>query len=303
MMTRRRSSTHLKTGFGFPTARAAAQAAIRYVQLVYGSQLQRPDDEKLADDGLDVASVTHEQRDQLKRQLLAMHPQLTAKLVCPRRLRKQSNPQTRRAQLSSSLIAPRWPTSLRSATTNFAAHLVPLDEDLRMPEHYPDFVRARRKLLADAMTKLLGGLAPPMLADTPNAQDHAAGERLTLAVYGESPEDPRATLMLNAESNRSEWQTSLPLRDIKLFITDLENGFASALTIAGEGVDLDAGADGVELPVGPLLARGTLEEWRAVLEREVGEMAALEECPPAAPRATRGRKTSYRSPFSIPSSW
>jgi hypothetical protein len=46
------------------------------VQLVYGSQLQRPDDETAANDPLDVASMTREERDRLKRQLLADHPEL-----------------------------------------------------------------------------------------------------------------------------------------------------------------------------------------------------------------------------------
>jgi len=88
--------------------------------------------------------------------------------------------------------------------------------------------------------------------------------------------------VVNAAKDGTEWQTLLPLRDLDVFITDLENGFASALTIGGEGVDLDSGADAIEVPIGPLLARGTLEEWRSVFEREVGEMAPLEDCPAVA---------------------
>jgi hypothetical protein len=163
------------------------------------------------------------------------------------------------------------------------AHLVPIEEDVRTSERYPDFVRARRTLLAQAMNELLDNLAPSTLAGAPIAKDPAAGERLMLAAYGESPDDPRAVLVLDARVNGTMWQTSLPLRDLKLFITDLDNGFASALTIGGEGVDLDAGVDAIELPIGPLLARGTLEEWRSVLEREVGEMAPTGECPTVSP--------------------
>jgi hypothetical protein len=59
-----------------PDRKAAAQAAIRDVQLVYGSQLQRPDDETPADDPLDIASMSREERDRLKRKLLAEHPEL-----------------------------------------------------------------------------------------------------------------------------------------------------------------------------------------------------------------------------------
>jgi hypothetical protein len=44
------ASQALRDGIRSPDRQAAAQAAIRYVQLVYGSQLQRPDDEKPADE-------------------------------------------------------------------------------------------------------------------------------------------------------------------------------------------------------------------------------------------------------------
>jgi len=39
-------------------------------------QLPRPDNEKLADDPLDVASMTREERDRLRRRLLVEHPEL-----------------------------------------------------------------------------------------------------------------------------------------------------------------------------------------------------------------------------------
>jgi hypothetical protein len=40
------------------------------------SQLQRPEDETPANDPLDVASMSRDERDRLKRQLLAQHPEL-----------------------------------------------------------------------------------------------------------------------------------------------------------------------------------------------------------------------------------
>jgi hypothetical protein len=62
-----------------PDRRAAAQAAIRYVQLVYGSQLQRPQDEETFEDPIGVASMTIEQRARFKRRLLAQNPELAEK--------------------------------------------------------------------------------------------------------------------------------------------------------------------------------------------------------------------------------
>lgn len=57
-----------------------ARVAVSYVQLVYGRQLQKPDDEKPAVDPLDVASLTREEREALKRKLLAEHPDMAARL-------------------------------------------------------------------------------------------------------------------------------------------------------------------------------------------------------------------------------
>jgi hypothetical protein len=49
------------------------------VQLVYGRQLQQPKDEQTSDP-LDVASMTPEERDTLKRRILAQHPHLVSQL-------------------------------------------------------------------------------------------------------------------------------------------------------------------------------------------------------------------------------
>ena len=46
-----------------------------YVQLVYGRQLQQPADEAPSDPR-DVCAMTREQRDALKRRILAQYPEL-----------------------------------------------------------------------------------------------------------------------------------------------------------------------------------------------------------------------------------
>jgi hypothetical protein len=57
----------------------AARVAVAYVQLVYGRQLQQPMGEQPADP-LDVSAMTREQRDALKRRILAQHPHLVREL-------------------------------------------------------------------------------------------------------------------------------------------------------------------------------------------------------------------------------
>jgi hypothetical protein len=85
-----------------PDRKAAAQAAIRYVQLVYGSQLQRPDDEVAGDDPLDVASMTSEERNRLKRRLLAKYPHL----VDEYRALASEDPELKRANHNTPQLAP-----------------------------------------------------------------------------------------------------------------------------------------------------------------------------------------------------
>ena len=65
----------LRRGLEDRDAGKAARTAVAYVQLVYGRQLQQPADERPADP-LDVASMTREERDALKRRILSQHPQL-----------------------------------------------------------------------------------------------------------------------------------------------------------------------------------------------------------------------------------
>jgi hypothetical protein len=53
---------------------------VAYVQLVYGRQLQQPKDEQQSSDPLDVASMSREERDALKRRILSQHPHLVSEL-------------------------------------------------------------------------------------------------------------------------------------------------------------------------------------------------------------------------------
>jgi hypothetical protein len=69
----------LRRGLEDKDARKAAAVAVSYVQLVYGRQLQQPKDEQTSDP-LDVASMTREERDALKRRILSQHPHLVSEL-------------------------------------------------------------------------------------------------------------------------------------------------------------------------------------------------------------------------------
>jgi hypothetical protein len=68
----------LRRGLEDKSAAIATRTAISYVQLVYGRQLQQRADEE--PDPLDVASMTRDERNALKRRLLAQHPDLADQL-------------------------------------------------------------------------------------------------------------------------------------------------------------------------------------------------------------------------------
>ena len=173
------------------------------------------------------------------------------------------------------------------------AHFVPLAEQLRTPENYPEFIGARRGLLADAMTELLDAFAPSSLTGDEIASDPATGERLSLAAFGDSVEDPAAVLTFHATVNGTSWEAAIPLRDARLFLSDLENGYSAALTVGDESIELEAGAEAIELPLGPLTARGTLEEWRAVLEREIAELTPASERPDIPSSGWKGERVAF----------
>jgi hypothetical protein len=72
----------LRRGLKDPDSAKASRTAVAYVQLVYGRQLQQKEDEQsTGSDPLDIASMTREQRDALKRRILAQHPHLVEELI------------------------------------------------------------------------------------------------------------------------------------------------------------------------------------------------------------------------------
>jgi hypothetical protein len=70
----------LRRGLKADKPSEASRAAVAYVQLVYGRQLQQPSDEAPTVDALDVASMTRDQRAALRARVLAEHPHLADEL-------------------------------------------------------------------------------------------------------------------------------------------------------------------------------------------------------------------------------
>jgi hypothetical protein len=71
----------LRRGLKDKSAATAARTAVAYVQLVYGRQLQQPEDEQPAFEELDVSRMTIAERESLKRRILARHPHLAEEIL------------------------------------------------------------------------------------------------------------------------------------------------------------------------------------------------------------------------------
>ena len=50
------------------------------------------------------------------------------------------------------------------------------------------------------------------------------------------------------------------------------DGLTAGLEIGEEDVSVEGGADSVEVPIGPFLVTGSLEDWLAMVERELTQL-------------------------------
>src|SRR5207245_1757189 len=121
--------------------------------------------------------------------------------------------------------------------------------------------------------------APADLAGSGAAEDPAAGERLTFAAFGASPDDPAGVMVITAMVDGKTWESKLAFQDFVSFFADIRDGYSASLAVDGEVVEVASGVDEINLPLGPLIARGSLDEWQSIVDRECTELAPLEECP------------------------
>lgn len=152
-----------------------------------------------------------------------------------------------------------------------------------MAAAFPQFARARRSLLAAAMTDLLESFRPASLeSDGSPLSDGYGGEVLSLTAYGTEGTIDGAVLAVEARTGDVSWVTSMPLAGLAGLLEDLRDGRGSGVLIGSEEVDVPADVELIELPMGPLLVVGTADEWQRVVDREFADMRPADELPPSA---------------------
>ncbi|MEX1133604.1 MAG: hypothetical protein WED83_02035, partial [Acidimicrobiia bacterium] len=179
-------------------------------------------------------------------------------------------------KISARSPAVYFPELLDVDPNALTGHLVPMQEDLRTADRFVDFLEARRALLAEGITEVLDAYRPDSIGATaPIATDPTSGESLIISVFTETHDPLDGVVVFEVMQDGSSWRAILPASDMERALSDLDEGLASEIEIAGTRVAFEPEADLLQVPLGPLLIGGTLEDWRKVWIREQDEAAIV----------------------------
>lgn len=153
-----------------------------------------------------------------------------------------------------------------------ASHYVPTGDLIETADGYLEFLAQRRRLLAEAMTALLDRYAPDWLMGPSEAQDPLAGTTV-LFQWHESPTSaPSLTMVVSVDED--EWRCLLDAAELVACVEAAEDSLSSDLTVAGESVPFLVEEDQISVAFGPVRLRGSVAEWRAMLDRERSDSVA-----------------------------
>jgi hypothetical protein len=153
-------------------------------------------------------------------------------------------------------------------------HLVPLELGLRTAGSYRDFLSARRKLLAEAMTELLSSYRPDWVGDVPSAA--ADVERaVSVTLYA----GPDGKLLFEAVRGGERSTALVGHAALERFLRDAEDGVAGDLDVGLGQASYEPEQDDLTLPIGPFDITGSTSEWRSVIARELEDARPVAELP------------------------
>lgn len=155
-------------------------------------------------------------------------------------------------------------------------HFVPTEPALRTADAYPAFVRARRALLAQAMTGLLESLRPAWVGDSAPVGP-LAGSTLDFELYQSSWDVPK--LVVCTAVDGQTWRAVLSLPELEAALDEAGNGVVSDLELAGSVGSVRPADNGIEVELGPFIVEGRREDWQQVLDRERGAASPLSQLP------------------------
>jgi hypothetical protein len=172
------------------------------------------------------------------------------------------------------------------------AHMIPDDTSLWTTGNYPEFVRARRRLLAGAMNELLDQYRPAWLAETTvSVLDPLAGDSLNISLFG-TRDDPNSVVSLEAATSGQGWSAQISLGDLQSFLADLDNGLSASLPLP-DAETVDPSGDPITVAIGPFAVTGSTHEWRQILEREFDTALPKDSAPSYEATAWSGPRVAF----------
>ena len=175
-------------------------------------------------------------------------------------------------------------------------HAVPPDRSLRIASAFREFARARRHLLAEGMTELLESFRPAFLASVSRGvADEHGGDVVSFTAYGTDADAPDVVLSVDIYSVSGDvWSATLMAAALQSVLDDLRDGRGTGISLAHERVDIDGDAEMVEIPMGPFLVSGSIDEWQRMMDRELDDLQPLGELPDITePGVWKGERQSF----------
>lgn len=184
------------------------------------------------------------------------------------------------------------------------AHFIPLDEILRNPDAYRNFLTARRRLLARSMTAYLNRLRPLWLDTHEDPVALPPGTQLKFVRYRSSWDEGR--IIAAARYDNREWVGIFSAAALLEILKDIEHelggqsnndlpedkyGYVEddlTITIGNDSVPVQLDSDSLEIQLGPFLVFGTAGEWLDTIERHRSGARRLAELPEVAPTSWDG---------------
>lgn len=180
------------------------------------------------------------------------------------------------AKTTTYMIGDNAPADYRSdvISPDWIAHALPESPEILGFDRYRDFLVARRDLLAHRMTALLDSFRPDFLVGgTPSG---ALSRSLQLTGFSAGT---RTALVAEAVLDRATWAGHIDTAELDAALDAAASGIVSDVTVGGIAVPVSVDEDGVSLPVGPFLVRGSISQWHGYLEQVFTEALPIAECP------------------------
>jgi hypothetical protein len=142
------------------------------------------------------------------------------------------------------------------------------------------------------MTALLDKFRPSWLDTAATAEsDPLAGSELELTLYKSDLD--RGRIVAAAQHKNVKWMATIVVPNLTSALDAAAEGLDSDVEIGGESVPVHLDSEEVQVPFGPFLVTGTIEEWRNALDNEQADALPLSQCPSIPAQLWEGERVPF----------